>query len=212
MDSCPTCGRDDFASARGIRQHHSRSHGEKLDPEMVTLSCEWCGDNFKVAPFRSDTARFCSIECNANGRERKSRGGTATCTCNWCGEEFERYKSKSERRQGDFCNHECYGKWRAENIVGENHPQWKHGAREYGKGWNEKKRRLVRERDNHRCCACGMTQAEHKKSVGAVLAVHHIHPARLFDNPEKRNAMSNLVTLCRSCHYRWEGIPLRPQT
>jgi 5-methylcytosine-specific restriction endonuclease McrA len=195
-----------------MRIHHSRAHDEKLTPDKVEISCETCGDVFEVYPYREESARFCSTVCNANGRERSKRGGTVTCTCDWCGDEFERYKSKSTRRNGDFCNHECYGKWRAENVVGENHPQWKHGNRDYGKGWNEKKRREVRERDGYKCRACGMSQEKHREICGAALAVHHIRPARLFDNPEKRNAEDNLVTLCRSCHHRWEGIPLRPQS
>lgn len=44
------------------------------------------------------------------------------------------------------------------------------------------------------------------------LDVHHIMKARDFDNDAERNAESNLVGLCRSCHSTWEKMsPLRPQ-
>jgi 5-methylcytosine-specific restriction endonuclease McrA len=47
--------------------------------------------------------------------------------------------------------------------------------------------------------------------------VHHIRPLRVFkeeyDEPEwyeLANDLDNLVSLCASCHHKWEGIPLRP--
>ena len=208
MDSCPTCDREDFKSEQGIRQHHARTHGETLEGKKAELTCENCGVVFEVENYLRDQTQYCSKPCVQADRERPQ---TITCECDWCGDTFERYKSKSERRNGDFCDHDCYGAWRADTVVGENHPQWRGGNRDYGKGWNEKKRRLVRERDDKRCVACGMTQEQHKATLGAVLAVHHIRPARLFDDPETRNAMQNLITLCRHCHHKWEGIPLRPQ-
>jgi len=42
--------------------------------------------------------------------------------------------------------------------------------------------------------------------------VHHKTPAREVDDPEKRNAMNNLVTLCAACHQKWEKLyPLIPE-
>jgi 5-methylcytosine-specific restriction endonuclease McrA len=56
-----------------------------------------------------------------------------------------------------------------------------------------------------------MSQRVSLEQFGAKLDVHHIKPAQAFDDPTARNAMENLVTLCRSCHKKWEGIPLRPE-
>jgi len=85
----------------------------------------------------------------------------------------------------------------------------------YGPGWNESKRRAVRARDNHCCQDCGMTQADHSDEHDERLHVHHLIKARDIDDPEERNAMENLITLCRDCHATtWERLSeagLRPQ-
>lgn len=76
----------------------------------------------------------------------------------------------------------------------------------YGEGWNGEKRAQVRERDGYQCQGCGT----HQDKLGRQLDVHHIFPAKVFENDIKRNAMDNLVSLCRSCHRRYEGTNLRP--
>jgi len=82
---------------------------------------------------------------------------------------------------------------------------------DYGKGWTKAKKKAIRERDGRECQVCGLSQQEHIEDLGFKLHVHHIVPARLFSNPQKRNDPDNLITLCAECHRRWEGIPLRPQ-
>ena len=84
------------------------------------------------------------------------------------------------------------------------------GHYEYGAGWTGEKRETVRERDGRKCQACGMSEDEHLKRYECRLDVHHIVPAARIDDAEKRNAKDNLVTMCRSCHREWEGVPLRP--
>lgn len=99
-------------------------------------------------------------------------------------------------------------------LRGEQSPHWKGGEREYGAGWSRRKRRNVRVRDQARCQSCGMTESTHIQQFDTKLHVHHIKPARQFENPSERNAMSNLITLCASCHHGlWEPMtPLRPDT
>ena len=94
----------------------------------------------------------------------------------------------------------------ARDMMGENNPHWSGGSYAYGPGWNKNKRCQVRERDGHKCLDCGMTQTEHKEKYGQKLHVHHLRKARDVDDPEKRNALENLATLCRDCHRRWERI------
>lgn len=80
---------------------------------------------------------------------------------------------------------------------GENHPNWKGGHdRYYGKSWWSQREKCL-ERDDFECQSCGVDDE--------ILHVHHITPFRIFENYESANQLSNLVTLCGSCHKRLEG-------
>lgn len=81
---------------------------------------------------------------------------------------------------------------------------------DYGPGWDSKKKNAVRRRDGYECQGCGMSNERHESMFNEVLHVHHVVKARSFDDPHKRNAMENLVTLCHFCHTKWENIGLRP--
>lgn len=145
--------------------------------------------------------------------------------CEWCGESklMSRYRAKGSThhfcRSEDGSTHsECRRQWMSANRSGEGHPQWDPDSMRneysYGPGWNERKRERVRERDDRRCQNCGRTEEEHLEIYGTKHHVHHIQKARSFDDPQRRNRMENLITLCTAdeCHNRWEKIsPLRPQ-
>jgi len=96
------------------------------------------------------------------------------------------------------------------SIRGENHPMWKGGRIEYGAEWYEKRQQRL-EQDGYKCVVCGKSDKKHNDQHGHSLHVHHIKPVRSFDDPSDAHDLSNLVTLCVSCHNRWEGVPLRPQ-
>ena len=94
---------------------------------------------------------------------------------------------------------------------GEDHYAWKGGTKpHYGKSWREQREKAV-ERDQYTCQSCGITADEHLQDVGTDLHVHHITPWDEFDNHEERNKLSNLITLCASCHRTWENLPVKPQ-
>lgn len=102
---------------------------------------------------------------------------------------------------------------RSRTLSGPEHPEWCGGDPKYGLGWNENKREEVRNRDNRECRSCGLSETTHLNKYGCKLHVHHIQPARQFKDPEARNAKDNLLSLCVSCHARWEQmVPLRPDT
>lgn len=92
--------------------------------------------------------------------------------------------------------------------TGPEHPRWNGGSPPYGPGWNNSKKRAVRERDDHNCQdpGCSVTQSEHLDEYDEKLHVHHLRKARDVDDPELRNAKENLITLCRDCHQKWEKI------
>jgi len=95
--------------------------------------------------------------------------------------------------------------------AGENHHNWNGGrVNYYGESWHPQRRR-ARQRDNCACQGCGISDEAHKEEVGEELHVHHITPLRQFESREEGNKLKNLITLCRGCHDKWEGIPLRPE-
>ncbi len=80
----------------------------------------------------------------------------------------------------------------SEANSGSNHAQWQGGisTAPYGPEFTRGLKRLIRDRDNHRCQNCG---AERKKGARA-LEVHHI------DHDKMNNDPSNLITVCGSCN------------
>jgi 5-methylcytosine-specific restriction endonuclease McrA len=85
-----------------------------------------------------------------------------------------------------------YGKCGALN------PNWTGGKKGYrGPGW-ERVRQQVLKRDNFTCQHCGARNDIH---------VHHIIPYR----KTKDNSLSNLITLCRSCHTKMDMAFIRKE-
>lgn len=252
VTECPTCGRTDFKSNRGMRMHHAKMHNESLskvefecdycsekftrplawirkdsgiggycseecrdiDKDMgirnrETRNCDACGGEFEVVP--SSEQRFCTLEC-AYGNRSKDIAHTKDCPI--CGDEFRTGgESKSDKRK--TCGKECGAIYKSIHYTGEDSPTWKGGYENYyGPNWSEK-RQEARERDNHACQYCGVSESE----LDRELSVHHIQPIReyrqQYDAPEwyeKGNNLENLVTLCEPCHGKWEGLYLRPDT
>jgi len=93
-------------------------------------------------------------------------------------------------------------------FYGKDNPNWNGGPKRYGAGWNHRKKQAVRDRDGRACQdpRCSVTQDDHLDEYGEKLHVHHLQKARDVNDPEKRNAKDNLITLCRDCHRRWEKI------
>jgi len=198
---CPTCGRDDFKTVGGMKNHHAHIHGESI--AGVERECGFCGEEFRVNPAYVDRGdgRFCSKSCKGKAL---SDGSSSEVTCEWCGETFQACNARIERGDCRFCSSECYGDWQSENLVGEDNPLWEGGpAPYYGSDWQQQRERAL-QRDNRECVICGDNGNVH---------VHHIRPFRKFgaENHETANRLDNLVCLCADHHMKWEGIPLRPE-
>jgi 5-methylcytosine-specific restriction endonuclease McrA len=214
---CPTCGQE-CKSVKGKRQHHKRSHGESI--AKVELECEGCGDSFERWKTTLDEAekKYCSPECYHSNHEQPSGESNpltdrVTVSCGYCGCEVERRPSRVNRAKTLYCSRECADKDHSERMQDEGNPRWEGGEYQnyYGPNWDAK-RAKAKQRDNHRCQLCGVSDDE------ATLSVHHNTKIRVFkrefDAPEwwqRGNALNNLVTLCLSCHGLWEGIPVRPK-
>lgn len=197
-----------------MRKHHYMVHSESI--AHVEVECEQCGGTYEECHYREERTNFCSTDCHDEWRsENKTgpnspswEGGPAINTCEQCGDEYE--IGKSVKDQSRFCSRRCHADWQSENRVGENSPSWKGGYDRYRRSvwWPARKRAL--ERDGYQCQVCGMSREEHQEEYGRDLEVHHIRPARSFDDSEDAHDLHNLVVLCMSCHRTWEGIPLAP--
>lgn len=143
-----------------------------------------------------------------------TRQKAITVECSECGSSVERYKYHVERSEHLFCGKACWRSWIQNNAPsGPDHHQYDPDARKnikYGPSWPEQRRKR-REYDQHTCQSCGMSSETHKDQYGMELHVHHITPARKFSDHKKRNDLSNLITLCISCHGKYERLPVKPQ-
>lgn len=139
---CPTCGRSDFASERGMKIHHTKSHGESLS--IIYKNCEYCDNKFSLHSSRSDEARFCSNECmgkwnseNRIGENHQKWKPKHEKECEYCNSKFEVHECNVDTSR--FCSNECHGNWNSENRVGEKHPNWEGGLTQtkFECGWCE---------------------------------------------------------------------------
>lgn len=215
---CPTCGRDDFKSRRGMKQHHTRAHGESLNTQE--FECAECGETFRadIHDQRGDE-KFCSHDCHNSYQrmdgprpcdERDYTPSTTTATCAYCGSETT-IKDDQAQYEHNYCDLACMADHYSERRRGERNPHWKEGrVGTYTGSW-KRQRRAVLERDGYECRACGLTDDESRERDGRGLEVHHVVPIRRFDSTDDAHSLENLVTACRRCHIKYEGLPVFPE-
>ena len=76
---------------------------------------------------------------------------------------------------------------------------WNSQPNDYGPNWRDQRAKTL-DRDRYRCQHCG------KHQEGRSLHVHHKIPFRTFESYQAANRLSNLITLCPSCHRRAETV------
>jgi DEAD/DEAH box helicase domain-containing protein len=74
---------------------------------------------------------------------------------------------------------------------------WTNAPNDYGPDWDAIRER-VRARDHYRCQGCGALEN------GTPHHVHHRIPFRAFPTSQLANELTNLITLCPTCHRRAE--------
>jgi DEAD/DEAH box helicase domain-containing protein len=79
----------------------------------------------------------------------------------------------------------------------QNEGLWSNASNDYGPGWAVQRQR-TRLRDGYRCQMCGIREAGREHDV------HHKIPFRAFNSAEIANQLTNLITLCPTCHRRAE--------
>lgn len=183
--------------------------------KTVTISCTTCGSEETRLQSDIEDARnvFCSQECLHTWRSEEFTGEghplseKVSFECDWCGKQRWRRSSIVTTRERNFCGGVCMGAWRSKHRSGKNAPVWKGGGKLYrGPNWIPQ-REVCLERDGRKYQDCGTSEEEHFDEYGRQLSVHHKISVRTFYEKssgrpdfEKMNALSNLITLCISCH------------
>lgn len=72
----------------------------------IECTCIQCGKAFKTKPYKKDTAKFCSRECQWEHKRGKPKGEWFVKACPSCGKEFLTLKSKEKKYCSEKCNHE----------------------------------------------------------------------------------------------------------
>lgn len=185
------------------------------DREGRTLPCAHCQKPF--IPHAGRGMKFCSMDCRVASK-RVSPKNCINCDCLFTPVKFVK-RSGGVAYIGvtcySTCSVACDREWRRRNPIrkekiskafkGEKHPNWKGGrswmnsASYRGPDWKVVSDR-ARKRDGYKCQHCGMTQEECLARSGRDLDVHHIIPFHNWPNAKAANKMSNLISLCASCH------------
>lgn len=107
--------------------------------------------------------------------------------------------------ENTFCSTSCRGEFQSRRMSGENHHNWKGGISTRGRRWQLVSWH-VRQRDGG-CRICGRKRSQ----SGNRLHVHHIVPEKDVLDDLNPHVPANLVSLCRSCHKKVEGEPVKHQ-
>jgi hypothetical protein len=231
---CAHCNSEFFCSSRRQRNgaeqetyYCSRDCYMAVHTVKHTLPCVACGKDMVVHKGGKTGKKYCSMECKIAHK----RPQPVNCKC--CGVLFQgiafRLNVNGEIRpvykERKTCSDKCHIQWISDNeerkrkigiaFSGEKHPHWKGGAsitnsrtgRCTSKSWKTIAEN-ARKRDGYQCMLCGVLQSEH----GRKLDVHHIVPYHNFAKATEANRLSNLVTLCKTCHMVEEHKIVERQT
>ncbi|NPV55701.1 MAG: DEAD/DEAH box helicase [Anaerolineae bacterium] len=76
---------------------------------------------------------------------------------------------------------------------------WTSEENNYGPEWASL-REQVRRRDGYKCRVCGIGEGKQQHHI------HHKVPLKAFTSRDEANTISNLITLCPSCHRKAENV------
>ena len=148
---------------------------------MIKRKCSICGRDFltKKSHIKRGWGKYCSKKCQA-----KSQIKGKWINCDYCGDKVWRTPKdfKRSKTKKFFCSVKCHCAWENKNRrCGENAPNWVAGQTVY-------RQLMKRHGKPEKCVLCGY---KNKKA----LVVHH------QDSNRKNNKLTNLIWLCRNCHY-----------
>ena len=172
--------------------NQTRKSGAYPQPrKRIQRACDACGDMYEILPSRLKyrgrgfSGLTCSMSC-ASKLKFARLYPKQTLTCDGCGLQFQKAWGMIRKYRGKraYCSQRCYL-----SLKRERHHAWRGGAAYTTTDEWMAMRRLVLERDRHRCVMCHSSTKLH---------VHHVVPFRIC----KMHESSNLMTLCKSCHMR----------
>lgn len=224
--SCLNCGMDVYKPLSRKRNGEKSeniycnrscydSHRAKIKETPKSL-CLNCNGPILLNATASATPKYCCWDCRNEHKKSKDR------YCISCGVWFSslKWNTTIKRLVADnarkTCSHECYieniktNKERKEKIsnafTGNKHPNWLGGSSYLdfggfrGSNWQQIRRKVI-ERDGFKCLHCGIGRDEHKEKYKCDFNVNHKIPFHQFGGKnELANRLSNLETLCKSCH------------
>ncbi len=201
---CVTCGKE-FRN-RGSAISCSPECASQPKGKRIVKYCIGCNKKLEFQPSRA-FKNFCSKECHAKYRIGEKRKQRIVKVCLICKKEFKVLPSRKDKKYCKKCDGRHYEQaYTHKRIRGENHSWYTIGTTEktYGRNWKEQAQK-ARKRDKHTCQVCGCKRTKD----GRRLSVHHIIPRRAFNTLEeletKGNVLTNLITLCQSCHAKVES-------
>jgi hypothetical protein len=183
----------------------------------VDVECDWCGSTKKEVPsvVEKNEHFYCDNSCRSKWVSEFKTGKDhwdwerVEVSCDSCGSSLLR---QSHRVDGSmqFCDRVCLSDWISENKSGEQSPHWKGGTTDtpyyYGPEWENRREECLK-RDSYSCRRCSISEDLHKDKFGRSLEIHHISPFSAFGGDyEEANKLSNLVSLCKSCHHKMEKL------
>lgn len=175
---------------------------------LIDATCARCGaacrfDRIGIAHGKVPHCRPCSYATRSKKRAQGRAGEKHTCAV--CQVSFERAPARAARAVTLTCSAACRDEARSRGLIvrtappprGEAHKQWEGGRAgiNYGANWKSQRDAAVA-RDLHACQHCGISERDH----GRALEVHHIVRFVDFADYRQANDLSNLITLCVTCH------------
>lgn len=178
---CPTCGLSFLSYPSQNRTFCSNECRGKSLQNKTECICPECKITFPAKPYRvkNGEAIYCSRECYNKAHNVLRR-------CPICGTDF----SVIAASKRIYCSNECSGVDKRASIGGTKDTSYR------GPNW-KKQRRKALDRDNNCCQLC-------QNEIGLPIAVHHKIPYHNFPSYKQANVLSNLISLCSSCHAQEE--------
>lgn len=109
----------------------------------IKIYCAWCGKEKEIYPSIAKlyertfcigtTCRSNWLSENLNGKNNPRHKDKVEVDCSTCGKLKEIHQSRFDMYSDFFCNNNCRGKWRSENLKGNNNPNYNGGSPEMRK-------------------------------------------------------------------------------